>query len=289
MRYRGLVIRPPSEAGSYILQVTYGCSHNSCTFCPTYKGTRFSLRDLDDVLSDIAVAGRLIPHTERVFLADGNALAMPTDRLKAILHALQGAFPHLERVGIYANGRDINEKTHDDLSELNRLGLGIVYLGLESGDDRVLARVRKKDSSQEMIDAVIKARECGIKASVIVLLGLGGEEGSRDHAVKSAQAVSKMNPDYLSALTLMVVPGTPLYEEQQRGLFTLPSQLGLLEELRLLLERSELENCVFRTNHASNYLPLKGILSRDRDSLLKVIDDAIRHPELLRPEFMRAL
>lgn len=289
MRYKGLVIRPPSEAGSSILQVTYGCSHNTCTFCPTYKGVRYSPRELGEVLEDISAASRLMPYTERVFLADGNALCLPMESLIPILKALRNAFPGLKRVGVYANGSDIAGKSRRELEELCRLGLGIIYLGLESGDDRVLRRVRKRDSSEEMIEAVTKAGECGMATSVIVLLGLGGKEGSRDHAVMSADAVSRMNPDYLSALTLMVVPGTPLFQEQEEGRFTLPSQQDLLAELRLFLERCELEDCVFRTNHASNYLPLKGILSRDREALLKMIDSAVQRPELLRPEYMRGL
>ncbi len=289
MRYRGLVIRPPSEAGSYILQVAYGCSHNACTFCPTYSGIRFEPRALGEVLEDIREAARLIPRTERVFLADGNALRLPADDLAVILCALRDAFPRVGRVGIYANGRDINEKSEEELRRLAELGLGIVYMGLESGDDRVLERVRKKDRCDDMVEAVHKAKECGIAASVIVLLGLGGREGSREHATLSARAVTRMDPDYLSALTLMVVPGTPLFREQEAGEFVLPSQEGLLEELKLFLEGCHLSDCVFRTNHASNYLPLKGVLSRDREELLRTIDQATRRPELLRPEYMRGL
>jgi radical SAM superfamily enzyme YgiQ (UPF0313 family) len=240
-------------------------------------------------MEDIEEASSIIPRTQRVFLADGNALCLPADRLKTILSALGRAFPALKRVGIYANGKDINEKTEDELRDLADLGLGIVYMGLESGDDRVLEKVRKRDRSEDMIRAVLKARECGLQASVIMLLGLGGDEGSRDHAIKSAQAVSRMDPDYLSALTLMVVPGTPLHRDQGTGDFIMPEQRALLEELRLFLEGCELSGCVFRTNHASNYLPLKGVLSRDREDLLKMIDSAIQRPELLRPEYMRGL
>lgn len=289
MRYKGVVIRPPSEAGSYILQVTYGCLHNSCTFCPTYKGVRFEYREMDEVLRDIREAGRLMPYTERVFLADGNALCMPTERLRAVLDALREAFPGMDRVGIYANGRDIMAKREEELRELRSMGLGIVYMGLESGDDDVLRRVRKRDSSEEMIEAVLKAKESGIETSVIVLLGLGGVEGSERHAVKSAEAVSRMNPHYLSALTLMVVPGTPLYDEQEDGRFALPTQGGLLAELRTFLEGCDMKGCVFRTNHASNYLPLRGVLSRDRQALLETLDMAFRRPDMLRPEFMRGL
>lgn len=289
MRYRGVVIRPPSEADSYILQVTYGCSHNACTFCPTYKGTRFQPRPLGEVAEDIAAASRLIPATRRVFLADGNALCLPTERLLAILRLLRESFPRLERVGIYANGRDINRKSMEELRSLVEEGLGIVYLGLESGDDEVLRRVRKLDTSGEMVEAVLRAKECGLLTSVIVLLGLGGREGSLRHARLSAEAVSRMNPHYLSALTLMLVPGTPLYEEWERAEFEMPDQRGLLEELREFISACRLEGCVFRTNHASNYLPLKGILSGDRDKLLEVIERAFQRPEMLRPEFMRGL
>ncbi len=289
MRYRGLVIRPPSEAGSYILQVTYGCSHNACTFCPTYKGVRFSPRPLEEVEEDIAAASRLIPYTRRVFLADGNALCLPTEELERILRLLRQSFPRLERVGIYANGGDINGKPREELRRLAEMGLGIVYLGLESGDDEVLRRVRKRDTCEEMVQAVLKAKECGILTSVIVLLGLGGKEGSLRHARLSAEAVSRMNPHYLSALTLMVVPGTPLHAEWERGEFEMPDQRGLLEELREFISACRLEGCVFRTNHASNYLPLKGVLSRDRERLLNTIERAFQRPEMLRPEFMRAL
>jgi radical SAM superfamily enzyme YgiQ (UPF0313 family) len=289
MRYRGMVIRPPSEAGSYILQVTYGCSHNACTFCPTYTGVRFAPRNLAEVLEDVREASRLIPRTQRVFLADGNALCLPCESLETILSELRKDFPQLQRVGIYANAYDINEKSDAELRRLSGMGLAIVYLGLESGDDRVLARVRKKDGCEGMIEAVLRLKRCSIATSVIVLLGLGGREGSREHAIRSAQAVSRMDPDYLSALTLMVVPGTPLYREQEAGEFELPSQQGLLEELRLFLEGCDLSGCVFRTNHASNYLPLKGVLSRDKEGLLSVIDSAIQRPELLRPEYMRGL
>ncbi|NPV58945.1 MAG: radical SAM protein [Actinobacteria bacterium] len=289
MRYRGVVIRPPSEAGSYILQVTYGCSHNACTFCPTYKGTKFSVRDMEEVREDIAEASRMIPHARRVFLGDGNALCLPAPRLEEILGLLRSSFPRLERVGIYANGADINAKSEEELRDLRRLGLGIIYLGLESGDDEVLRRVRKKDDSERMVEAVLKAKRCGMAVSVIVLLGLGGREGSRRHALETAHAVSRMNPDYLSALTLMVVPGTPLHDEMMKGEFELPGQEELLEEMATLVSACELDGCVFRSNHASNYLALGGVLSRDREGILAAIEEAGRRPNLLRPEFMRGL
>lgn len=289
MRYKGVVIRPPSEARSYILQVTYGCSHNACTFCPTYKGIRFSPRRLDEVIQDIHDAARVFPWTRRVFLADGNALCLPAERLAFILKKLKVAFPQLERVGIYTNARDILDKSEEELRELRSLGLGIIYLGLESGDDRVLARVKKGSTSGEMTDAVLKAKECGILTSVIVLLGLAGTDGSREHAERSAEVVSRMKPHYLSALTLMLVPGTPLYRDWEEGKFQMPDQVGLLRELRTFLEGCHLDGCVFRTNHASNYLPLAGTLDQDKERLLEMIDQALADPSMLRPEYMRGL
>jgi len=292
MRYSGTVIRPPSEADSYILQATFGCSHNRCAFCGTYTDKPFSLRPLDEVFEDIALAARKLPDTPRVFIADGNALVMPAPRLTAILDALDDAFPLLRRVGIYASARDILEKSDEELSVLNRKKLQIVYLGLESGSDEVLKRVEKCITAAEMIEAVHKAKRAGIRVSVIALLGLGGVELSAPHASETGRVVSEMDPHYLSMLTLMLVPGTPLYRQAKTGDFHLPSPEGLLSELRAVIQHTDrrLSRCVFRTNHASNYLPLAGVLSRDKASLLAAIDEAQnRGPAALRPEIWRGL
>jgi len=291
MRYSGTVIRPPSEADSYILQATYGCSHNRCTFCGTYPDKPFSMRPIDEVLEDIALAGRRLPHTPRVFIADGNALVMPAARLVTILDALDAALPILRRVGIYASARDILQKSDAELALLNQKKLQIVYLGLESGSDEVLRRVDKRATAAEMIEAVGKAKRAGIRVSVIALLGLGGVELSAQHAAETGRVVSAMDPHYLSMLTLMLVPGTPLYRQAQAGDFRLPPPEGLLAELRGMLQHTDgLSRCVFRTNHASNYLPLAGVLSRDTASLLAAIDEAQnRGPAALRPETWRAL
>jgi len=291
MRYSGRVIRPPSEADSYILQATFGCSHNRCTFCGTYPDKPFGERPIDDVLEDIALAARHLPETPRVFIADGNALVLPTPHLVTILDALDDAFPLLRRVGIYANARDILAKSDDDLSVLNEKKLQIIYLGLESGSGEVLRRVNKCATAAEMIESVHKAKRAGIRASVIALLGLGGEELSEQHAAETGRVVSAMDPHYLSMLTLMLVPGTPLYKQAEEGSFRLPPPEGLLAELRGVLRNTEgLSRCVFRTNHASNYLPLAGVLSRDTASLLTAIDEALeRGPDALRPEAWRGL
>ncbi len=291
MRYSGRVIRPPSEADSYILQATFGCSHNRCTFCGTYPDKPFRVRPLDDVLEDIALAGQRMPHTRRVFIADGNALILPAPRLVTILDALGAAFPLLRRVGLYANARDILRKRDDELSLLQQKKLQIVYLGLESGSDEVLRRIDKRATAREMIEAVVKAKRAGMRASVIALLGLGGVELSSQHAAETGRVVSAMDPQYLSMLTLMLVPGTPLHRQAQDGDFSLPSPQGLLAELGAVLEHTDgLSRCVFRTNHASNYLSLAGTLSRDTASLLAAIDQAqTRGPAALRPENWRGL
>jgi radical SAM superfamily enzyme YgiQ (UPF0313 family) len=291
MRYHGMVIRPPSEADSYILQVTYGCSHNRCTFCGTYLDKPFRVRPIEEVREDIALAGSKLPDTRRVFLADGNALVLDTERLVAILDALGSAFPRLRRVGIYANARDILGKTDADLALLQQRKLQVVYLGLESGSDEVLRRTRKGITSAEMVEAVHKLRRAELRASVIAILGLGGRELSAEHAEETGRVVSAMDPEYFSLLTLMLVPGTELHRQWQSGAFELPDPADLLHELRRVVARTEgLSRCIFRTNHASNYLPLAGTLSRDKVRLLATIDEAFsRGRSALRPETWRGL
>lgn len=286
-----MVIRPPSEADSYILQVTYGCSHNRCTFCGTYRDKPFRARPIEEVLEDIALAQAEIPDTRRVFLADGNALVLSTERLVTILDGLASAFPRLRRIGIYANARDILGKTDAELAALQQRKLEIVYLGLESGSDEVLRRVQKGITAAEMVEAVQKVRRAGIRASVIALLGLGGKELSAEHAAQTARVVSAMDPEYLSMLTLMLIPGTELHRQWQSGTFELPEPLDLLGELHQVIAGTEcLSRCIFRTNHASNYLPLAGTLSRDQARLLSALDEAIgRGRYALRPEAWRAL
>lgn len=291
MRYHGTVIRPPSEADSCLLQITYGCSHNRCAFCGTYPDKPFQVRPLYEVLEDIAMASQRMGDVRRVFLCDGNALVLDIERLATVLDALSEAFPLLRRIGIYANARDILAKSPEDLATLRAKGLELIYLGLESGSDEVLRRVDKGATAADMVAAVIRAKEAGIRVSVIALLGLGGVDLSDQHADATAEVVNAMDPQYLSMLTLMLVPGTPLHRQWEAGEFRLPEPEELLGELRRVLAgTSGLTRCVFRTNHASNYVPLAGTLSRDKQRLLDTLDGALdRGRRAFRPEAWRGL
>jgi radical SAM superfamily enzyme YgiQ (UPF0313 family) len=289
MRYLEPVFRPPSEAYSYILQVTYGCSHNACTFCGMYRTKQFKVRPFDEVREDIEQAARRYPGIRRVFLADGDAMILKTDKLIATLDELGKAFVGLERVGTYADARGINSKTGRELLDLRARKLGIVYLGLESGNEDVLASVVKGVTAGEMTESVHRGKEAGIKTSVIALLGLAGKAMSEAHAADTARVISAMSPDYFSALTLTLVPGTELAEQAQRGDFQMLTPEESLEELYRMVEPVSVSRpVVFRTNHASNYVTAKGTLPDDKKAILHKIRWAIEH-KALRPESMRGL
>ena len=288
----GTVIRPPSEADSYLLQITYGCSHNRCTFCGTYMDKPFQVRAMDEVLEDVAHG--VAAYARR---AAGVPLRRQLARSRhgpshtTVLDALNAAFPLLRRISIYANARDILGKSESDLAVLREKGLELIYLGLESGCDEVLRRVDKGSTAAEMVAGVTRAKEAGMRVSVIALLGLGGTELSDQHADGTAEAVNAMDPQYLSMLTLMLVPGTPLHRQWRAGEFQLPEPEAMLAELRRVIAGTEgLSRCVFRTNHASNYVPLAGTLSRDKERLLDTLDGALgRGRGAFRPESWRAL
>lgn len=289
MRYDPPVFRPPSEASSLILQVSLGCSHNACTFCGMYKGKKFRIRSWPEIEADIISSKEVFPNTRRVFLADGNALALDSGLLLEIIRRLYSEFPNLERVGIYAGPKDILAKKTGDLKQLREAGLGILYFGLESGSDRVLSMVRKGVTAKQMLEAGRRVLDSGLALSVTVIIGLGGHGLSEEHAVETASAVSAINPTYLGALTLMVTENTPLYEKVRRKEFKLLTPEQVLIELRLMLENVSLTDCVFRSNHASNYLPLKGTLNRDKAALISILERSLSEPSLLRPEFVRGL
>ena len=289
MRYRGPIFRPPSEADSYLLQVTYGCSHNLCTFCGMYPEVDFAFREREEVLEDIRLASLRYPETRRVFLTDGDALAMATDDLAWILERLRDHFPKLQRAGIYVYGTNFKDKSVADLRRLRELGLKIGYMGVESGSEEVLRRVVKGCTAAEMIEAALMMKEAEIKLSAIILIGLGGRELWETHALESAEVINRMRPTYLSLLTLTVIPGTPLARAIEKGRFELPTPLETLEEIRTFIGALELEGTIFRSNHASNYLPLKGRFPKDKETLLKVLDEAMEGRIRLRPEFLRGL
>jgi len=291
VRYQGIVIRPPSEAESLILQVTYGCSHNRCTFCPTYKGRRFQIRPLEDVRREVKEAARWARDARRIFLCDGDALVIPQKRLIPLLDLLLESFPRLERIGIYANARSVLSKSVDDLGALHERKLGIIYYGVESGDNEVLQRVRKGADREKLLAAGRRVREAGILLSVTVLLGIGGVEGSHRHALETAGLLSEMDPEYAGALTVMVVPGTPLHDEMVQGEFQLPDTFQLIEELGLMIAHSDFSRCFFTSNHASNYLPLRVHLPEQKEEALRLIHQVLsqRDRSVLRPEFLRAL
>ena len=289
MRYEGQMFRPPSEARSYILQATIGCSHNLCTYCDMYRDKTFRERELSEVLEDIRAAGDTYPRTNKVFVADGDALVMGTSRWLTILEALDQAFPNLRRVSCYATAQNILEKEEEELLRLKAAGLSLLYIGPESGDDETLRRIVKGNSFADHADAARKAHSAGMKISAIVLLGAGGIDRSEEHARETARLITEMDPEYLSALTLTVLPGTPIHRMMEKGRFQLPAISWLLKELRIMIAESSPTRALFRTNHASNYLSLEGRLPRDRDKIVASIDAALRGEIPLRPEYFRGL
>jgi radical SAM superfamily enzyme YgiQ (UPF0313 family) len=289
MKYEGMIFRPPSEADSLILQVTVGCSYNRCTFCGAYQGKRFRIKSFEEIKEDIdEVSSNKI---QRVFLADGDALIIPQEELIKILSYLKTKIRGLERVGIYANAKDILRKDVEELRALKDLGLGILYLGLESGDPEVLRRIKKNSTLDQLIRAAKRVKASGILLSVTVILGLGGVDGSQRHAVETGKALSEMDPDYVGALSLMIVPGTPIEKEIETGKLVLPTPFDLIQELEWMITHSQFTHCFFASNHASNYLPLRIRLPGQKEEALQRIREVLRRrdPDLLRPEYLRAL
>jgi radical SAM superfamily enzyme YgiQ (UPF0313 family) len=289
MHYEGNIIRPPSEADSILLQVTVGCSHNKCTFCGTYTGERFTIKKDPVIMEDIEFAARHCRRQNRLFLCDGDALIIPQKRLLAILERIRERLPWVERVGLYANTKSIDRKSDAELQELRNLGVTIAYMGLETGDDVTLEAIRKGADSERMIAMGRKIRKAGILLSVTVLVGIAGRERSEIHARETGRVLSAMDPEYVGALSLMLIPGTPLHDAYTRGAFTLLTPEGMLRELGTMIAATHLTRGLFHANHASNYLPIRAELPRDRDKTLALIARALEGKVGLRPEFMRAL
>ncbi|AKU93715.1 Fe-S oxidoreductase [Labilithrix luteola] len=289
MRYEGRLYRPPSEADALILQATIGCSWNHCTYCDMYRDKSFRLRSLEDSLADLDRAAiACADEVEKLFVADGDALVMPMDHWLPILERARRLFPRLRRVSCYAMARNVLAKAEEELRRLADEGLSLLYIGPESGDDPTLKRIAKGDDAAAHVEAAKRAHGAGMQLSVIALLGIAMER-SNEHAQATADLVTRMDPEFFSALTVTVVEGTPLDRLAKRGRFEVPAVPALLAELRTMVAEARPTNAVFRTNHASNYLPLGGRLPLDRDRIVAVIDGALDGSIPLRQEWMRGL
>jgi radical SAM superfamily enzyme YgiQ (UPF0313 family) len=292
VRYHGAVIRPPSEADSLIVQVTYGCSNNTCDFCGTYLDKPFGVRPFDEVVDDVTgLPVTVRQRVRRVFLADGDAMALSARKLDAILDLLHRALPNLERVSSYANARNLLGKTVEELAALRERGIQLLYLGLESGDDRTLADIHKGMTVTEQIEGCRRASDAGMQLSVTAILGLAGRERSLEHAAATGDALSAIDPEYVGLLTLMLTPGTRMERKVAAGEVVLPDSMGMLRELREIVVHMAVTDCLFRCNHASNYLPIGGRLPGDKAEILASLDKVLAAPAAtrLRPESWRLL
>ncbi len=290
MRYEGNIFRPPSEAYSLIVQVTIGCSHNKCTFCSMFKDKVFRVREVKEVVEDLKSARQSYKRIDKIFLADGDALCLSNAKLLEILGHCSEIFPECDQVTLYGSPLDSLRKTKEELKELHKAGLKMVYIGGESGSDEVLKKIVKGANRDEIIRAVQKLEEAGIKASVTFISGLAGKEGWKDHAVQTGTMISEMQPSYVGLLTLMLEPGTPIMEDVRAGNFQLLSPEEVIAETLLMVENINVsKKCVFRSNHASNYLSLRGDLPQDKDKMLAQLRKALKETGLLKDERFRML
>lgn len=290
MRYEGNIYRPPSEAYSLLVQVTIGCTHNKCTFCSMFKDKKFRVRKLEEVMEDLAWARAHYQHVERIFLCDGDALALSNQKLMPILNYIRENFPECKRVGIYGRATDVLHKTAEEMRQLYEAGLAIVYIGAESGSDKVLLDINKGETRQQLIDGVKAIEASGMKASVTFISGLAGKDGWEDHAIQTGTMISEMSPSYVGLLTLLVEPGVPMAEDIASGKLQLLSAEEVMAETLLMLEHTNVEKkCVFRSNHASNYVSLRGDLPEDKERMMGQLRRAMANHDLFKDERFRAL
>ena len=303
------IIRPPSEWASYFLPLTRGCSNNTCTFCSRW-GEKLQIRDVEDIKKEIDAlalytkSGMMLPEIPRIvyavaqewdgkglFLLDSDALVYPFAKLKEILEFLNLKLPQIQRVAAYATAQDILRRSVDELKELKKLKLGILYIGLESGDDEILKKICKNVTSAQTIEAVKRVKQAGILTSVTVILGLGGRDNSEKHALVTAKVLSEMDPDYVGALTMTLVPGTPMYDDAESGKFKLITPFESLKELLTIVKNTSFSNCFFSSMHASNYFSVRGTLPQDKEKMIKALEQIIKQGDTaaLRPEFLRGL
>ena len=290
MRYEGSVYRPPSEAGSLIIQLTIGCARNACTFCSMFKDKKFRVRKLDDVVRDLEEVRRYYRdyYIRRIFFTDGDALIVKTQDLLYILGETKRLYPEVERISIYGAPRDVLMKTDEELKTLKDAGLDMVYIGAESGDDEVLRRVKKNATHDEIVEACKKLKNAGMVTSLTLISGLGGKERYKEHALESARLVSEAKPEYVGLLTLLVERTVPLYEEIKNGSFQMLGPKEILEETKIFIENTDAEGTVFRSNHASNYVSLAGTFNTDKADMLEKIKWAEKNAAF-KPEYFRAL
>jgi radical SAM superfamily enzyme YgiQ (UPF0313 family) len=288
MHYEGNCIRPPPEAFSILLQVTLGCSHNKCTFCGTYKDKRFAIKDDRIILGDVLFAARHMRNQDRVFLMDGDALIVPQDRLAWILDQIHEHLPWVKGVGSYANTKSISLKTSRELNDLRKKGLDRIYLGVETGDDEIREKVRKGFTARQCAEMGKKVKSAGMRLTVMVLLGIAGKENSLDHAKATGELLSAVDPDHVAALTVIPVPGTPFWDQLERGELELPDERGMLLEMREMIRHTSLKGGTFASNHASNYLSVNVRLPEGKQEALDLLDAALEGRVALKPEWMRA-
>ena len=290
MRYEGDIYRPPSEAYSLLVQVTIGCSHNKCTFCNMYKEKQFRVRKQEEVLEDLAWAREHYRRVERIFLCDGDALCLANRKLLVILDYIRQHFPECERVTTYGRATDVLRKTDEELRELREHGIEMVYLGAESGSQKVLEKINKGETREELIEGVKRLEAAGIKTSVTFISGLAGPDDWEEHAVETGRMIAEMNASYVSLLTLMLQPPAPLLEDYRQGRFKLLTPEEVLAETCLMLQYAKpSKSCVFRSNHASNYVSLRGNLPEDNDSMIAALKRCMEDRGLLKDERFRML
>ncbi len=291
LKYEEPLFRPPSEANSLIFQITIGCAWNRCSFCEMYTEKNFRIKKEENIIAEIETVSKLMPDTRRIFLADGNPMVLSADKLMRILEAINKNFPKVNRISTYALPSDIIAKTPEALIQLREAGLKLIYVGIESGDDLVLKRNNKSETYASTVEGLLKAKAAGIKLSVMILSGLGGKELSKEHAENSARIVNAIQPEHLSVLVLSFPYGEEFYQKRLDYNFQSTTIIEQLQELELFISNTSLESTIFRSNHASNYLEVSGVLGKDKDRMLQQIRFAIENPQKagLKPEWLRGL
>lgn len=290
MRYVGDIYRPPSEAYSYLLQVTIGCSHNKCTFCSMFKDKQFKVRDVKEVLEDLEMARARYSRIEKIFLCDGDALCLANEKLLVILGRINELFPECKRVSVYGSAKDVLRKTDEELKELYENGVKMIYLGAESGSRKVLDNIKKGVTREQLIEAVQRIEASGIQSSVTFISGLGGKELWEEHAVETGKMISEMNASYVSLLTLMLDYRAPIMQDINCGAFQVLTGEEAVAETYLMIKHANPQKpCVFRSNHASNYISLRGNLPADKERMMAQLQRAMEDTGLLKDERFRML